>query len=85
VQAPEAIGSQRPESGGGWPAGGPVPAIEVDRGWPSGGEPGHVAGSSGYPPAARCSRAAWAQAVCQRTMTLTMMPRLWSWFSWPAW
>ena len=39
------------------------------------------AGSSGHPLAARCSRAAWVQTVCQRTMTLTMMPRLSSWFS----
>jgi hypothetical protein len=44
VQDPESIGSQRPESGGGWPAGGPVPATEVDRGVAERGEPGHAGG-----------------------------------------
>lgn len=31
-------------TGGGWSAGGPVPAIEVDRGVAERGKPGHVGG-----------------------------------------
>jgi hypothetical protein len=44
VQDPGSTGSQRPQAGGGGPAGGPVPAIEVYRGVAEQGKPGHVGG-----------------------------------------